>query len=138
MIFSQGVRGPRAALVLDRAEPQKPDGQRQLEVERRPGCQSNRLLFFQFLLLQRKETKRLEVKLCSLVSQVTYQNFGRYYYNVRQCAAADLGAMTWLAMHCDSELDWICKIPRGAAVFQFSFHIKVFSNKNVRLFFRKY
>lgn len=78
------------------------------------------------------------MKLCSLVSQVTYQNFGRYYYNVRQCAAADLGAMTWLAMHCDSELDWICKIPRGAAVFQFSFHIKVFSNKNVRLFFRKY
>ncbi|KAJ3601174.1 hypothetical protein NHX12_032147, partial [Muraenolepis orangiensis] len=44
----------------------------------------------------------------------TYQNFGRYYYNIRQCAATDLGAMTWLAMHCDSEMDWICKIPRGA------------------------
>uniref|UniRef100_A0A8C5EQ58 Mannose receptor, C type 2 n=1 Tax=Gouania willdenowi TaxID=441366 RepID=A0A8C5EQ58_GOUWI len=44
---------------------------------------------------------------------VTYQNFGRYYYNTRQCAAADLGAMTWLPMHCDSELDWICKIRRG-------------------------
>uniref|UniRef100_A0A4W5PZF5 Mannose receptor C-type 2 n=1 Tax=Hucho hucho TaxID=62062 RepID=A0A4W5PZF5_9TELE len=43
----------------------------------------------------------------------TYQNFGRYYYNVRQCAAADLGTMTWLAMHCDSKLDWICKIPKG-------------------------
>ncbi|KAM3864043.1 C-type mannose receptor 2 [Diretmus argenteus] len=43
-----------------------------------------------------------------------YQNFGRYNYNIRQCAAADLGTMTWLAMHCDSELDWICKIPRGS------------------------
>ncbi|TNN85947.1 C-type mannose receptor 2 [Liparis tanakae] len=32
-----------------------------------------------------------------------YQNFGRYYYNVRQCAAADLGTMTWLAMHCSVE-----------------------------------
>ncbi|KAG7505964.1 hypothetical protein JOB18_044116 [Solea senegalensis] len=45
---------------------------------------------------------------------VTYQNFGRYSYNIRQCAAADLGTMTWLAMHCDSDLDWICKIPRGS------------------------
>uniref|UniRef100_A0AAZ3NSQ8 C-type mannose receptor 2 n=1 Tax=Oncorhynchus tshawytscha TaxID=74940 RepID=A0AAZ3NSQ8_ONCTS len=43
----------------------------------------------------------------------TYQNFGRYYYNVHQCAAADLGSMTWLAMRCDAELDWICKIPKG-------------------------
>uniref|UniRef100_A0A8K9WRK9 Mannose receptor C-type 2 n=1 Tax=Oncorhynchus mykiss TaxID=8022 RepID=A0A8K9WRK9_ONCMY len=43
----------------------------------------------------------------------TYQNFGRYNYNVRQCAAADLGTMTWLAMRCDAELDWICKIPKG-------------------------
>ncbi|XP_029014189.1 C-type mannose receptor 2 [Betta splendens] len=46
---------------------------------------------------------------------LTYQNFGRYYYNIRQCAAADLGTMTWLAMHCDSELDLICKLPRGSA-----------------------
>ncbi|KAK7940091.1 hypothetical protein WMY93_003417 [Mugilogobius chulae] len=46
---------------------------------------------------------------------LTYQNFGRYYHNIRPCAAASLGTMTWLAMHCDSELDWICKIPRGSA-----------------------
>lgn len=55
-----------------------------------------------------------------LVSQLTYQNFGRYYYNIRQCAAADLGTMSWLAMHCDSDLDWICKLPRGTTGINFS------------------
>ncbi|CAN9505425.1 unnamed protein product [Ophioblennius macclurei] len=45
---------------------------------------------------------------------LTYQNFGRDLYNIRQCAAADLSTMRWLAMHCESELDFICKIPRGS------------------------
>ncbi|KAI1896444.1 hypothetical protein AGOR_G00094860 [Albula goreensis] len=46
----------------------------------------------------------------------SYHNFGRYYYeyDIRQCAVADLGTMQWLAMQCESELDWICKIPKGA------------------------
>ncbi|KAG7492263.1 hypothetical protein MATL_G00012690 [Megalops atlanticus] len=45
----------------------------------------------------------------------SYNNFGRYYYeyDIRQCAVADLGTMQWLAMQCESELDWICKIPKG-------------------------
>lgn len=45
---------------------------------------------------------------------VTYQNFGRFH-SIRPCAAVSLGTMMWLAMNCDSELDWICKIPRGSA-----------------------
>ncbi|MBN3312067.1 MRC2 protein, partial [Atractosteus spatula] len=50
----------------------------------------------------------------------SYHNFGRYYYeyDIRQCAVADLGTMQWLAMQCESELDWICKIPKGTDVKQ--------------------
>ncbi|KAG2460758.1 MRC2 protein, partial [Polypterus senegalus] len=42
-----------------------------------------------------------------------YHNFGRHYeYDIRQCAVTDLGTMQWLPMQCESELDWICKIPK--------------------------
>ncbi|XP_064170944.1 C-type mannose receptor 2-like [Anguilla rostrata] len=46
----------------------------------------------------------------------SYHNFGRYFheYDIRQCAVADLGTMQWMAIQCESELDWICKIPKGA------------------------
>ncbi|XP_041087362.1 C-type mannose receptor 2 isoform X1 [Polyodon spathula] len=48
----------------------------------------------------------------------SYHNFGRYQHedDFRQCAVADLGTMQWLAMQCESELDWICKIPKGTDV----------------------
>uniref|UniRef100_A0A8C9TTG1 Mannose receptor C-type 2 n=1 Tax=Scleropages formosus TaxID=113540 RepID=A0A8C9TTG1_SCLFO len=48
----------------------------------------------------------------------SYHNFGRDYYdyNDRQCAVADLGTMQWLAMQCESQLDWICKVPKGTVV----------------------
>ncbi|XP_066554682.1 C-type mannose receptor 2 [Amia ocellicauda] len=51
-------------------------------------------------------------------SGYSYHNFGRYYYEYdnRQCAVADLGTMQWLAMQCETELDWICKIPKGTHV----------------------
>ncbi|XP_039595978.1 C-type mannose receptor 2 isoform X1 [Polypterus senegalus] len=46
-----------------------------------------------------------------------YHNFGRHYeYDIRQCAVTDLGTMQWLPMQCESELDWICKIPKGSIV----------------------
>ncbi|XP_062389023.1 C-type mannose receptor 2 [Sardina pilchardus] len=42
-----------------------------------------------------------------------YQNFARYYSPMRKCVAVDLGTNHWMPMHCESELDWICKIPKG-------------------------
>ncbi|KAJ8414330.1 hypothetical protein AAFF_G00052000 [Aldrovandia affinis] len=46
----------------------------------------------------------------------SYHNFGRYYYEYenRECAVADLSTMQWLAMQCEYELDWICKMPKGS------------------------
>ncbi|XP_035262568.1 C-type mannose receptor 2-like isoform X2 [Anguilla anguilla] len=45
----------------------------------------------------------------------SYHNFGHYNYeqDIGQCAVADLGTMQWSAMQCETELDWICKIPKG-------------------------
>ncbi|KAJ8284375.1 hypothetical protein COCON_G00032250 [Conger conger] len=45
----------------------------------------------------------------------SYHNFGRssYEQDIGQCAVADLGTTQWSAMQCETELDWICKIPKG-------------------------
>nr|XP_055050355.1 C-type mannose receptor 2 isoform X2 [Misgurnus anguillicaudatus] len=46
-------------------------------------------------------------------SPVTYQNFGRGNYGSAECGAANMADTNWLVSHCESELDWICKIPKG-------------------------
>ncbi|XP_030649161.1 C-type mannose receptor 2 [Chanos chanos] len=44
-----------------------------------------------------------------------YPNFGRESYNMHHCAVIDLGSTNWLPVACETELDWICKIPKGKA-----------------------
>lgn len=34
---------------------------------------------------------------------------------MHDCAMIDLGSMQWMTMQCDSQLDWICKMPKGMA-----------------------
>ncbi|KAA0705893.1 C-type mannose receptor 2 [Triplophysa tibetana] len=46
-------------------------------------------------------------------SAVTYQNFGRGNYGSAECGAANMADTNWLVSHCESELDWICEIPKG-------------------------
>uniref|UniRef100_A0A4W4EYL1 Mannose receptor, C type 2 n=1 Tax=Electrophorus electricus TaxID=8005 RepID=A0A4W4EYL1_ELEEL len=44
---------------------------------------------------------------------VSYENFGRRAYSSARCGAANPSDMNWIKAECDSELDWICKIPKG-------------------------
>ncbi|KAK1799309.1 hypothetical protein P4O66_007550, partial [Electrophorus voltai] len=47
-------------------------------------------------------------------SAVSYENFGRRAYSSARCGAANPSDMNWIKAECDSELDWICKIPKGS------------------------
>ncbi|KAL4659299.1 C-type mannose receptor 2-like [Arapaima gigas] len=48
----------------------------------------------------------------------SYHNFGHKYYDYLEleCAVVDLGTMQWMPIQCESQLDWICKIPRGTTL----------------------
>ncbi|NXA40941.1 MRC2 protein, partial [Eudromia elegans] len=48
-----------------------------------------------------------------------YHNFERSNYDdddIRDCAVLDLASLQWMPMQCESQLDWICKLPKGADV----------------------
>nr|XP_025041736.1 C-type mannose receptor 2 [Pelodiscus sinensis] len=50
-----------------------------------------------------------------------YHNFDRSNHDdddIRNCAVLDLASLQWMPMQCDSQLDWICKLPKGADVKQ--------------------
>ncbi|XP_032332194.1 LOW QUALITY PROTEIN: C-type mannose receptor 2-like, partial [Camelus ferus] len=48
----------------------------------------------------------------------SYHNFDRSRHDddIRGCAVLDLASLQWVALQCETQLDWICKIPRGADV----------------------
>ncbi|XP_062841105.1 C-type mannose receptor 2 [Trichomycterus rosablanca] len=48
-------------------------------------------------------------------SAVSYQNFGRGLYSSARCGGVNVAEMTWVKVDCHTELDWICKIPKGKA-----------------------
>uniref|UniRef100_K7FQV1 C-type mannose receptor 2 n=1 Tax=Pelodiscus sinensis TaxID=13735 RepID=K7FQV1_PELSI len=45
-----------------------------------------------------------------------YHNFDRSNHDdddIRNCAVLDLASLQWMPMQCDSQLDWICKLPKA-------------------------
>ncbi|KAM5136029.1 C-type mannose receptor 2 [Mantella aurantiaca] len=49
----------------------------------------------------------------------SYHNFDRSYQDdddIRRCVVLDLSSLQWVAIECDSQMDWICKLPKGTDI----------------------
>ncbi|XP_069808937.1 C-type mannose receptor 2 isoform X1 [Dendropsophus ebraccatus] len=48
-----------------------------------------------------------------------YHNFDRSNQDnddIRRCAMLDLSSLQWVALECESQTDWICKLPKGTSI----------------------
>eukprot|EP00069_Balaena_mysticetus_P001062 bmy_15044T0 len=66
----------------------------------------------------------------------SYHNFDRSRHDdddIRGCAVLDLASLQWVAMQCETQLDWICKIPRGTDVREPDGSPQVFSGPRAAL-----
>ncbi|XP_053574403.1 C-type mannose receptor 2 [Bombina bombina] len=51
----------------------------------------------------------------------SYHNFDRSNHDdddIRRCVVLDLSSLQWLALECESSMDWICKLPKGTEIKQ--------------------
>ncbi|XP_075440470.1 C-type mannose receptor 2 [Ascaphus truei] len=49
----------------------------------------------------------------------SYHNFDRSSHDdddIRRCVVLDLASLQWVAWECESQLDWICKLPKGTDI----------------------
>ncbi|XP_063816089.1 C-type mannose receptor 2 [Pseudophryne corroboree] len=49
----------------------------------------------------------------------SYHNFDRSNQDdddIRRCVVLDLSSLQWVALECESQMDWICKLPKGTDI----------------------
>ncbi|OCT62260.1 C-type mannose receptor 2 isoform X2 [Xenopus laevis] len=49
----------------------------------------------------------------------SYHNFDRSNHDdddIRRCVVLDLSSLQWVALECESQMDWICKLPKGTEI----------------------